>query len=271
MPDFAFLTRVTGRRHPRYPTNEIAFICNICGSDCVVEDRSRLQREEYTCTKCTSHVRWRSVIAALSYALYGDYLTLDEFPDNHQMVGIGTSDWEGYAMRLGRVFSYQNTFYDREPRLDLAAELPDDLAGTCDFVISSDVLEHVPPPVEAAFVNLRKLLKPGGVLILTVPMSEDGSTAEHFPELCDYQVVDHRGEPLLVNRTASGSFEVFSDLVFHGGEGATLEMRLLSYPDVVTLLSAADFAVQAFDWEVPRFGIVWNIPATWPLIARAST
>jgi SAM-dependent methyltransferase len=52
----------------------------------------------------------------------------------------------------------------------------------------ADVLEHVAPPYEQALANLCQLLKPGGVLILTVPMKSEGSTDEHFPELYQYDL-----------------------------------------------------------------------------------
>ncbi len=40
------------------------------------------------------------------------------------------------------------------------------LEGQLDFVISSDVFEHVPPPVDIAFENTRRMLRPGGLFVL---------------------------------------------------------------------------------------------------------
>ena len=79
-------------------------------------------------------------------------------------------------------FDYINTFYDREPRIDITEPHPD-RHGTYDFILSSDVFEHIGVPVERAFDEVYKLLKPHGVLCLTVPFSLKEQTVEHFPEL----------------------------------------------------------------------------------------
>ena len=69
---------------------------------------------------------------------------------------MGISDAALYAARLEERFSYLNTFYDREPRFDLTQ--PDETEfGKYDFVIASEVLEHVPPPVHRAFETLSRL------------------------------------------------------------------------------------------------------------------
>jgi SAM-dependent methyltransferase len=195
---------------------------------------------------------------------------MDDFPSRLDIVGLGTSDWEGYAMRLGRVLGYDNTYYDEHTRLDIMAPVPKALAGTCDFVISSDVLEHVAPPYEQALIHLRELLKPGGLLILTVPMKSEGPTDEHFPELYEYEVVSLGDTRVLVNRTRSGELQIFENLVFHGGPGVTLEMRMLSFADLLSSLERAGFVdVRPFDQQIPQHGIIWLEPYTWPILANA--
>lgn len=59
----------------------------------------------------------------------------------HSCIGIGFSDSELYADRLGK-FSYLNAFCRREPRLDISdPELAPEFLESQDFVISSDVFE----------------------------------------------------------------------------------------------------------------------------------
>jgi len=207
-------------------------------------------------------------VAALSTSLFGRSLAIDDFPAN-ALCGIGMSDWSVYADRLRDRLAYRNTFYDREPRLDITATLPAELAGACDFVISSEVLEHVPPPVERAFANCYALLKPGGVLVFTVPWRTEGKTDEHFPALHDYALAQLTSGPVLVNRTRDGEVELFEDLVFHGGEGETLEMRIFSGPDVLAHLRAAGFVdIRIFDDAIPRHGVVWSEPWSLPIVAK---
>jgi SAM-dependent methyltransferase len=248
--------------------DSLSFTCNICAMSCRVPV-SELHREEPSCPKCRSNVRFRGVIAALSIALYGQSLLLDDFPVHFETIGLGMSDWEGYAIRLRRVFGYDNTYYDEKTRLDIMATVPHALAATCDFIITSDVLEHVAPPYQVALDNLFTLLKPGGLIIVTVPLRPDGHTVEHFPDLFEYQIVSLGGVPVLVNRTASGQLQVFDGLVFHGGPGATLEMRMFSLPDLLDGLHRAGFEdVVPFDQAVPEHGVLWNEPVTCPIVAR---
>jgi SAM-dependent methyltransferase len=182
---------------------------------------------------------------------------------------VGFSDWRPFAERLAGKLGYRNTYLQREPALDLCA-VPPELRRTCDFVICSDVLEHVAPPVEIAIAGCLSLLKPGGLLVLTVPYTFDEATTEHFPSLREYVLVELGGEKALVNRTAAGRFELFSELVFHGGEGETLEMRLFALRPLLAALTEAGFVDTAVaEAEVPEHGVVWAYPWSLPIVARA--
>ena len=98
----------------------------------------------------------------------GQPMALPDFPENKAIAGIGLSDAEAYAKPLAHKFDYENTFYHTDPRLDIA-DIDDSHVGRYDFVVASDVFEHVAPPVSRAFVNARRMLKPGGKFIFTVP------------------------------------------------------------------------------------------------------
>ena len=71
-----------------------------------------------------------------------------------------------------------------------AVIVPSERAACYDFIIASDVFEHIAPPVSRAFVNARRLLKPGGVMIFSVPFSLEADTVERFPELFDYRLLE---------------------------------------------------------------------------------
>ena len=176
------------------------FTCNICetkNSGCPIE---KIDREISSCRKCGSTVRFRSIIHLTSVALFGRSLALPEFPADPTIVGIGLSDWAGYAASLEAKFAYTNTYYHQPPLLDIA-EPVGERAKTCDFVISTDVFEHVAPPVQRAFTGAFDLLKPGGHLILTAPFTNEPATIEHFPNLHDYRIVSLCRRHVLVNRT----------------------------------------------------------------------
>ena len=201
---------------------------------------SQIDREVPSCSQCGSTVRFRSIVHVLSIELFGQSLALPDFPERRDLKGIGMSDWEGYAGPLSGKFDYQNTHYHKEPKLDIVAIDPS-LEGRFDFVVSSEVFEHVPPPIGRAFANVFRLLKPGGVFVFSVPYGPAGSTIEHYPDLHDYQLITTDSGPALRNTTVTGETQLFTNLVFHGGDGATLEMRLFSEPSLIDEFRRAGF------------------------------
>jgi len=224
--------------------------------------------EAATCARCGSNVRTRGLIRALTGELFGCGLTLPALPRLKSLRGIGTSDSDLYARLLEEKFDYLNTHFHREPRLDLG-RVPEGETGRYDFALSSEVLEHVAAPVEMAFQNLSRMLRPNGVLVFTVPYSLQASTVEHFPDLHEYNVTRVGDRHVLVNRTRDGQTQVFEDLVFHGGPGATLEMRIFSECDLKAMLSAAGFCnIRIYSEEYPEFGIVRDGVCSLPIAAR---
>src|SRR5438067_2274434 len=242
-----------------------SFVCNICGQQNSV---TVLPHEESSCSGCGSNVRLRALVYLLATELFGDEFLLPEFPVLPAIRGLGLSDQASYACTLARKFDYTNNYYDREPRLDITEPHPDRY-GTYDFILSSDVFEHIAPPVERAFDEAYKLLKPHGVLCLSVPFSLEESTSERFPELHQFAVVPLSGSPVLINRRSDGTLEIQDELVFHGGVGATLEMRLFSQKDLRSKLGDAGFREVSFLSEpAPRFGIVFEGGWSLPMLAR---
>jgi hypothetical protein len=64
---------------------------------------------------------------------------------------------------------------------------------------------------------------------------------------------------------------VFTDLVFHGGPGSTLEMRLFSRSGLVREFAAAHFAgVRIADESYLAHGIVWPEPWSVPMVGYAT-
>ena len=245
----------------------LQFTCNICNRDNEVA-LAALDREKRSCAHCGSSVRTRAMIHLLSMALFDESLAIDEFPVSPRLRGIGLSDWPGYANRLPHKLGYVNSYYHQEPKLDITA-VPPQRFETCDFLISTDVFEHVLAPVSAAFEGAYALLKPGGVMIFSVPFTNRGhETLEHFDALHDFEVIEDADAYRLVNRRADGRVDTYRGLKFHGGPGATLEMRLFCRESLLSELRRAGFQVEFFDYPVEHRGIIWQQSWSVPLLAR---
>lgn len=211
----------------------------------------------------------RSVIHALAIELFGRPMILPDFPADRTISGLGMSDWDGYASRLAGAVSYTNTFYHAEPRLDITA-VPESMIGKYRFLISSDVFEHIPVrSLDSAFLNSRRLLRPDGLFLFTVPFTKEGNTVEHFPNMYDFRIIETAGKRFLYNRTQEGKEEIFDQLIFHGGDGMTLEMRIFSEPDLVRRLKNAGFSsIRIYSEQVPEYGIIWPMNWAVPVVAR---
>jgi SAM-dependent methyltransferase len=231
------------------------FICNICGATC----------RETICASCGASLHDRAILHVLSIELFGISLMLPDFPRIRSLRGLGISDSHIYADRLAARFDYHNTFYEREPRFDIAAAPPEEF-GRYDFLICSEIFEHIRPPVEHAFENACRLLKPNGVLVLTTPYTLYPSTAEHYPGLHEFGLAKVGDRLVLVNRTSAGEVQVFENPVFHVGcSGDALEMREFSESDLKAQLMRAGFhAIRIHSEDDPAYGIVrketWSLP-----------
>jgi len=252
-----------------YPNHlgHLNYICNICGQNAGL-NLTRLHRESISCLNCGSSLRFRTVIHLLSVELFGKSIAIPEFPVRRNIKGIGMSDWFVYANRLSEKLNYKNTFYDQKPRLDIT-KIDPKLENSLDFLISSDVFEHVAPPVSLAFENAYRLLKPGGFLIFTVPYKKYGITDEFFPNLYDFQISKDGESSVLINTTKDGHKEEFRNLEFHHGEGSTLTMRLFSEQSLLEEFNRAGFSqVKIVNEPCFEHGIFWNRVTDLPFVVR---
>ena len=240
------------------PHRMVEYHCNVCG--CLnAELASRFHRETTACASCGSNPRFRGLVHALCCTLFGQPLILADMPSNLAITGLGFSDSEIYAPSLRRIFAYENTYLDQTPQLDITNAASCEKYLPVDFVVCSDVFEHISPPVPEAFANLRSLLRKTGVLVFSVPTIAAKETVEHFPSFFQTRVVNVGGVDVLVNRRRDGRVEVFQDLVFHGGAGVVLEMRVFSQDRLVQHLEEASFTdIQVYSDAIPEIGYYWG-------------
>jgi len=246
----------------------MSFRCNICGAKTEALLVDICSRESPSCAHCGSNLRMRSVIHLLSQELFGTSIPLPDFPQDRNVYGLGMSDRDEYAKPLSEKLSYTNTYYHKEPRFDIS-DIDIDLRSTFNFIISCDVFEHVMPPTLQSFSNLHLLLKDDGFTILTVPYMLFEKTWEHFPELNEYEIINPYDGGKLINTTKQGKRQEYSNLSFHGGPGATLEMRVFTKKSLRKELKKSGFKQITFcKCYEPKFGIIWPIKWSLPILAK---
>ena len=259
---------VKARIYSLVPGDKVKFNCNICGTFNVT-NLSNLSREIASCYGCGSTVRMRSIVHVLSMELFGESLVLKDFPEDNNIKGVGMSDWDGYANPLASKLDYTNTYFHQEPKLDVT-DISKDKFETLDFIISSDVYEHVLYPVSRAFENTKNLLKNDGVFVFTVPYTKEGDeTVEHFGELNDFEITKQNGTYVLKDIDKSGNKKVYNNLVFHGGPGTTLEMRVFCEKSMLNELKNAGFSdVKIYSDDYMKYGIYCDVDWSLPVAAR---
>lgn len=167
---------------------------------------------------------------------------------------------------LERLFNYQNTDIETFNVVDPDNWHRDIKPEKFDFVMCADVLEHVQAPVQRAFCNLYHILKPGGVLCLTVPYGRQSYTIEHFPKLYDWHIGCQDGKLYLENIQEDGQVALYQDLAFH--EPGSLEMRYFSLDKIIEHLKQAGFSdIKIHSQEVPEIGILYPSPICFPITA----
>jgi len=152
--------------------------------------------------------------------------------------GLGCSDNSCLAAALASKFDYTNTYYHRFPHFDIT-EVPAELKGAVEFLSCSDVLEHIPPPIQPALDGLAAVLAPGGFALLSVPVGDARHTREFYPGLRTYEVVGD----VLAWTDDEGKRHTDISPEFHGGQGQTVAFRKWGELDLITSLEGVGFSV----------------------------
>jgi len=171
-------------------------------------------------------------------------MPLAEFPVDASIFGIGLTDPEPIASVLAKRFTYCNTYLDTSPRLDIRID-PSPL-GPLDFLIASEVFEHVEPPVSDAFKNAAGMLKPHGVLLLTVPWVWDGDGENVLPALHDWKLDRVEGRWVIIDRLPDGLTREFHNPSFDGSAGPSLGFTREHFPELK-------------DWKLYEDGGGWKL------------
>ena len=214
--------------------------CNVCGW---TGRFLRLERgrEGTVCTNCGSTSRNRAVSFVLARVLDEDQAVF-RWKYRLSTPMLESSARGALAMYFRMKFDYYGTEFDRAKIA--AGTHPRDYADfqklhydadTFDFVVASDVFEHIRRDADA-MCEVQRVLKPGGHLILTVPYDHDRAQT--------IQRVD-----------TSGATDVhLLPAQYHGGGGHTLAYREFGR-DLSDTMSSAGFYVERVAVDVPEFGI----------------
>lgn len=239
--------------------NNTEYICNITGNKFILSDNEKTREGG---NKFGYNCRFRAICYILTKLLFNQVKILYDLDINKNIKGIGMSD-SGWANICEKKFNYINTFYHKQPYLDIYNTEHVKNYSELDFIISSDVFEHIDPNpgIQIAFDNLYKMLKKNGFIVFSVPFT-DGEHIEHYPNLYKYNIIKENNNYILYNMTKEGINERFENLCFHGGPGNVLEMRIFSKKSIISYLEKSGFTDIVFHNitdDMNNYGIFWSL------------
>lgn len=167
-------------------------ICPVCGKFTIFSNFTDNLRESGLCKVCRSNNRKRQMAFMLLEAIYETtgikFSSVNEFTEQasqlEQFVNFRiyntetTGSLHNYLTKLKGYTASEYLGYDYESGETIHGILHQNLMNTSfedssfDFVMSSDVFEHIPEPYQA-FSEVNRILKPGGRHIFTVPFYSD--------------------------------------------------------------------------------------------------
>ncbi len=219
--------------------------CNICGYDGSFI-RKENERESMICKNCSSSSRLRAVMYILGTCLGISRLPVVAWAKDKEIRILESSGRGPYPMMLKEKFDYYNTEYDPASELmkrpftayaDFQSLAYDE--GVFDYVIASDVFEHVREDAKG-FSEIFRVLKKGGAFILTVPYN-------------------HEWEQTLTRVKVEGDKDI--ELLppeYHGGGGQTLAYRTYGR-DLPDRLRSFGFSVALLNFDAPQLAITRQV------------
>jgi len=206
--------------------------CLACG--CVNNPVESTSTESQTCHACSATWRDRVVLGAVLVGLEVGLFPLPSLAPDWSRTGLGIADAQAVAAPLASRFDYVNGHFHRYPYLDLRA-VPMDLEGRAEFVICSEVLEHVEPPVQVAIDGLARLLRPGGFVVITVPEVGLREPGEYYPGLNEWAPREDHS----LDWHSNDGWHYDPDPEWHGGAGLTLTFRRWTDVELDTAIDAS--------------------------------
>lgn len=218
--------------------------CNICGGLTVFNSAQNNLREYVGCSRCQSVNRQRQIAAVLlSEALHGRVSRLASIHQLPEHLTIWNAETTR-ALHAGLTQHFRGKYLSSEyidPEMH-SGELRDgimhvDMQQThfadesIDYILSGDVLEHMPDPVKALRESFR-VLKAGGAHIFTVLFYHHRFTIERRAEITPDGSIRHLRQAWLHNdpvRPSEGAlvFNVFAPELLGEIEKIGFEARLL--------------------------------------------
>jgi SAM-dependent methyltransferase len=165
--------------------------------------------------------------------------TLKSLSPDWSRIGLGISDDIALASKVPTKFFYSNTYFDTFPQLDIR-NVPPEAKGKFEFVLCSDVLEHIDCDLDLAIQGVLGLLKPNGFALFSVPVVENAIETEFYPNLMSFEIINNQVHWV----DKQEIMHVDNSPEFHGGRGQNLAFRQFDDDQFRKVLEFNGFSIE---------------------------
>jgi len=131
------------------------------------------RRESLWCDSCAASLRVRRIAEVLLGHYAETASSLAQLVEEAPFRGLDVAEINGIGAAHAALAPHPSLRYSEYPEEDLQAlSYPD---ASFDLVLTSETLEHVPDPV-AALAETRRVLRPGGRHVFTIPVPPGRAT-----------------------------------------------------------------------------------------------
>lgn len=208
-------------------------------------------REGEICLACGGSIRGRQIGSALVYWINRTMGT------DFQNVRTAFRDVKVRSLRIAEINSCGGVhkILNALPNVSYSEFEPQDKSirhenllgltygdASFDIVLHSDTLEHV-PDIDRALSEIKRILKPGGAMIFSIPIVRDGR------------------DTLVRAKLENGEIRHFSAASYHGGSYQKTSQYLVCYEfgdDFIDVLKKHEFTVEVLEYPNNPAGVTYT-------------
>jgi hypothetical protein len=216
---------------------KVSFLVDMQSGGQIIDGKRKPNwRERLVCPLCQMNNRQRLIAALIKQHLNGTQGKTVYFMEHVTPIFA----WANNSFRQHRVIGSEYLGHEYESGQVIRGIRHEDIEnmsfgdGELDLIVSNDVFEHVPHP-ERAFAECARVLKPGGIMLATIPFHRSSNVSVKRAEIIDGQLVHHLPPAYHGNPVSADGSLVFTDF----GWDLLDEMKDAGFSDVAVEIYAS--------------------------------
>ena len=217
--------------------------CPICDKETVFRAQHEWFRDHLLCDRCKSIPRERALMKMIKdfYPNFRELKVHESSPGGRGVSVLLGRECPGYSFSHYFPTVQLGQFGPRKVRCENLENLTFD-DSSFDLFITQDVMEHIFQP-ESAFMEIARVLKPGGAHIFTVPIVNKIKPSRRRASLLPNGEIEHHCEPEYHGNPVDPEGSLVT--IDWGFDLVPFIQSLTSMPTIVTQIDNIDLGIRA--------------------------